>query len=140
MSRHLMQAITWALLLLSTVGLWAAEDEKRNSNAAEDRQAADRQASTKANEIADRIFYREAKFVQDLKTYTPMVETYIQDFKGDEQLGQVPNGDKYFIGRLIMNKGLENVSFQKRTKSLPSLILEKLDGFYKMNYVALGFM
>jgi hypothetical protein len=46
MSRHLMQAITRALLLLFTVGLWAAEDEKRSSNAVEDRQAADRQAST----------------------------------------------------------------------------------------------
>jgi hypothetical protein len=140
MTRHLIRGIAGALLLLSTVGLWAAEDEKPNSNTAENRLAADRQASAKANEIADRIFYREAKFVQDLKTYTPMVETYIQDFKGDEQLGQVPSGDKYFIGRLIMNKGMENVSFQKRTKSLPSLILEKLDGFYKMNYVALGFM
>ena len=106
-----------------------------NSNAAQDRQA-----SAKANEIADRIFYREAKFVQDLKPYTPMVETYIQNFKGDEELGQVPSSDKYFIGRLIMKKGMKDLSFQKNSKSFPSLILEKLDSFYKMNYVALGFM
>jgi Zn-dependent protease with chaperone function len=138
MSRHFMLGIAPVLLLLSTVGLWAADDVKANANLAEDREAADRRA--KADEMANRIFYREAKFVQDLKTYTPMVETYLQDFKGDEQLGQVPTGDKYFIGRLIMKKGLADLSFQKNTKSLPSLILEKLNGFYKMNYVALGFM
>src|SRR5579863_4616818 len=121
MSRHFMQGIALTLLLLSTVGLWAAEDAKPNSSVADDRQEAVRQASAKSSEIADRIFYREAKFVQDLKTYTPMVETYIQDFKSDEQLGQVPSGDKYFIGRLIMDKGLADLSFQKSKKSLPSL-------------------
>src|SRR5579863_10733570 len=140
MSRHFMQGIALTLLLLSTVGLWAAEDAKPNSSVADDRQEAVRQASAKSSEIADRIFYREAKFVQDLRPYTPMVETYIQDFKGDEQLGQVPSGDKYFIGRLLIKNGIENLSFQGNRKSLPTLILEKLNSFYKMNYVALGFM
>src|SRR6204780_532858 len=138
MSGHRMQIpkIALALLLFSAVG-WSAsssDDVQPNSTAVPEHPA------LKDNEMADRIFYREAKFIQDLKTYTPMVETYIQDFKGDEQLGQVPTGDKYFIGRLMMKKGLEDLSFQNSTKSLPSLILEKLNGFYKMNYVALGFM
>jgi Peptidase family M48 len=96
--------------------------------------------SDKADQIADRIFYREAKFVEDLKPYTPMVETYIQNFKSDEQLGQVPGSDKYFLGRMILKNGIEGVSFQATTRSVPSLILQKLDGFYKMNYVASGFM
>ena len=65
-----------------------------------------------------------------------MVETYIQNMKGDEELGQIPSTDKYFLGRLVMKKGIENVSFQKNTSSL----LQKLDGFYKMNYDAAGFM
>jgi hypothetical protein len=142
MSRHFMQRIALALLFLFTFSPWAteAEDEKPNSNRAQDRQVADRQAASKANEVAERIFYREAKFVQDLKPYTPMVETYIQDFRGDEQLGQVPSGDKYFIGRLRIKNGIENLSFQENRKALPTLILEKLNSFYKMNYVALGFM
>ncbi len=133
--RYGMQALTLALLLLSAVGLWASNDTPPNSKVAQDQQG-----SAKSNEIADRIFYREAKFVQDLKPYTPMVETYIQNFKGDDELGQVPSSDKYFIGRLIMKKGIEDLSFQKNRKSFPSLILEKLNSFYKMNYVALGFM
>lgn len=134
MDRHRMHAIALSLLLLTAVGVQAANRKHPDSTTAEDRQ------SDKSKEMADRIFYREAKFNQDLKSYTPMAETYIQDFKGDQELGQVPSSDKYFIGRLVMKNGIENVSFQNRSKSSPHFILEKLDSFYKMNYVALGFM
>lgn len=134
MVRHRMQAITLILTLSCSISLRASDDAPSGSQATQDPQAA------KAAELADRIFYREAKFVEDLKTYTPMVETYIQNFKNDDELGQVPVSDKYFIGRLIMKKGIQDVSFQENKKSGPSIILEKLDGFYKMNYVALGFM
>jgi Peptidase family M48 len=102
--------------------------------------AQDQQTSAREQEIAGRIFYREAKFVGDIKPFTPMVETYIQNYKRDQELGQVPSSDQYFIGRLIMKNGIEDLSFQKHTKSAGTLILEKLNGFYKMNYVAQGFM
>jgi hypothetical protein len=132
MSRRRPVAITAALLLFSSAALAASNTTQQSKQ--------DQQASDKANQVADRIFYREAKFVEDLKPYTPMVETYIQNFKSDEQLGQVPSSDKYFLGRMILKNGIEDVSFQTNTKSVPSLILQKLDGFYKMNYVASGFM
>lgn len=123
-----------SILLLTAVGLQAANRKHLDSTTVEDRQ------SDKSKEIADHIFYREAKFIQDLKSYTPMAETYIQDFKGDQELGQVPTSDKYFIGRLVMKNGIENLSFQKRPEPSSHFILEKLNSFYKMNYVALGFM
>jgi len=131
MGRYHTQVIALAVLLCAGSVLAAAKSKHSKEVQAE---------QTTNNETADRIFWRENKTIGDLKAYTPMVETYIQNFKGDQELGQVPNSDKYFIGRLVMKKGLENVSFQKDTRSLPSRILEKLDGFYKMNYVALGFM
>ena len=131
MSWNGMHVIVMTALLFSVVGVRAADDSQlRNSEAADEAEKA------KTNEIADQIFYREAKFVQDLKPLTPMVETYIQDMKGNEELGHVPSSDKYFIGRLVMKKGIENVSFQKNSSS----ILQKLDSFYKMNYDAAGFM
>ena len=134
MGRHRVQAIALSLLLLSAVGLQAANRKHPDSNTVQDGQA-----SEKSKEITDRIFYREAKFIQDLKSYSPMAETYIQEFNRDEELGQVPSSDKYFIGRLVMKNGIENLSFQNQ-KSSSRFILEKLNSFYKMNYVALGFM
>src|SRR5436305_526219 len=128
-----LKAITLTLLLFSGGALraWGGADSKS---------VPERQANTKAYELADHVFYREAKFIGDLKPYSPIVETYIQNFKGNQELGQVPSSDKYFIGRMLMKNGVEDVSFQKNSKSPGGMILEKLDGFYKMNYVALGFM
>lgn len=130
MTVHGRQAIVLTALLFSVVAARAADGPQGQTP-----EATQEAENAKANEIADRIFYREAKFVEDLKPFTPMVETYIQNMKGDVELGQVPSSDKYFIGRLLMKKGIENVSFQKNTSS----ILQKLNGFYKMNYDAAGF-
>lgn len=134
MGSHRIHAILLLFVFLSAVCSSAADDSRTNSASVKD------PADAKAQEIADRIFYREAKFVEDLKPYTPMVETYIQNYKPNVELGQLPNSDKYFLGRLTMKNGVEDVSFQKHTKSMGSTILEKLDGFYKMSYVPLGFM
>ena len=125
-------AIALSVLMLSAASLRASDSPQPDSKSSREREA-----QARADQIADRIFYREAKFVEDMKPYTPMVETYIQNFRPDDELGQLPSSDRYFLGRLTMKNGIEDVSFQKA--SSPN-ILEKLDSFYKMNYVALGFM
>ena len=131
MRRYRRQVLTLAIFLLAATGLWARKS--KHDSKFEEGQPVD-------NDTAARIFWRENKTIADLKAYSPIVETYIQNFKGDAELGQVPISDKYFIGRLIMKNGIEDVSFQKNTKSLPSRFLERLNNFYRMNYVALGFM
>src|SRR5450631_2015022 len=59
------------------------------------------------NQVVDRIISQEQAEMNSLKPYSPLVETYIQNLRGDKDLGAVPAGDKYFMGRAILTKGIE---------------------------------
>lgn len=123
------------LMLLLTLGmqLWAASDKTKNQP---------NSTNTPANPDAERIFYQEAKLVETMHKFTPMVETYIQNMKPDKELGSVPESDKYFLGRLVLNeKGIHNTAFEKNgPRSLLGRVLDRLNNFYKMSYLPGGFM
>ena len=59
------------------------------------------------DQIVDRIISTEQTEMHSLKPFTPLVETYIQNLKGDNNLGAVPAGDKYFLGRAVLAKGVD---------------------------------
>jgi len=59
------------------------------------------------DQVIDRIVARENAEVTALKQYNPLVETYIQNTRQDKELGLVPAGDKYFLSRADLAKGVE---------------------------------
>ena len=59
------------------------------------------------NQIVDRIVTTEQAEMNSLKPFTPLVETYIQNLRGDSNLGSVPAGDRYFLGRALFAKGVD---------------------------------
>jgi len=61
-------------------------------------------------EVVDRIIVNENHLNQEIRRYSPLVETYIQNQKPDSTLGFVPAGDKYFLGRADFSKGVNLVS------------------------------
>jgi len=67
------------------------------------------QARTMAD-VIDRVITNENRSIQQIRQYSPLVETYIQNLKADKDLGYVPAGDKYFLGRADFSKGVELVS------------------------------
>ncbi|HXY24277.1 MAG TPA: M48 family metalloprotease [Candidatus Acidoferrum sp.] len=67
------------------------------------------QARTMAD-VIDRVITNENRSIQQIRQYSPLVETYIQNLKTDKELGYVPAGDKYFLGRADFSKGVELVS------------------------------
>src|SRR5260370_13605004 len=69
--------------------------------------AANAQQPTKPSEVIDKILMQEQVEVQLLRQYSPLVETYIQFLRPDKELGAVPDGDKYFLGRAELAKGVE---------------------------------
>src|SRR5690348_295051 len=99
-------------------------------------------AQRSANDaIIESIFVREAKLVETMHKYTPLVETYIQNTKPNEELGDVPVSDRYFLGRLVLDKhGINDKTFDKKKVAMFTRVLDRLNSFFKMNYLPKGFM
>lgn len=51
---------------------------------------------------------REHQEVATLRHYSPIVETYIQDMRWDQQLGAVPEKDHYYLGVADLSRGVED--------------------------------
>jgi hypothetical protein len=62
--------------------------------------------------VVDRVLVRETENTKALRSYSPLVETYLQNMRPDKELGLVPYGDQYFLTRVGFNKTLEDLSFQ----------------------------
>ena len=58
-------------------------------------------------EVIDRVVVNENHLNQEIRKFSPLVETYIQNLKPDKELGYSPAGDKYFLGRAELSKGVE---------------------------------
>jgi hypothetical protein len=65
------------------------------------------ESSTTVTAVVDKIVAQEQAEVQMLRRYSPLVETYIQSVRPDKELGAVPDGDRYFLGRAELAKGVE---------------------------------
>ena len=61
-------------------------------------------------EVIDRVVVNENHLNQEIRKFSPLVETYIQNLKPDKALGFTPAGDKYFLGRADFSKGVNLVS------------------------------
>src|SRR5207245_10917599 len=63
------------------------------------------------NEVVDRVVEREHFFVAQMRHLRPMVETYLQYLKDDKEENTLPVQELYFLGRLDMTDGPEDISF-----------------------------
>src|SRR5206468_9199810 len=59
-----------------------------------------------AEQAIDRAIDREQVLVESMRTYRPVVETYFQNLRPDQDLGTQPAGDQYFLGRMDMSDGV----------------------------------
>ena len=121
------------LMMSYCMAAWAWRD---------DSEAATPAAAAPDQNVTERIFRQEAKLVDTMHGYAPMVETYIQRLKPDIDLWTVPDKDRYFLGRLVLDeKRLTNAAFKDHNKARFMMrVLDRLDGFYRINYHHLGFL
>ena len=121
------------LLLMSiSVAAWAINDSPETTAP----------APARGEVMAERIFQQEARLVDNMHNYTPLVETYIQRLKPDADLSTQPDKDRYFLGRLALGtKGPMSTAFNDNNKArFITRALDRLNSFYRINYGHLGFM
>jgi len=93
------------------------------------------------DDVIDRVITNENRANQQIKQYSPLVETYIQNLKPDKDLGYTPAGDKYFLGRVDFSKGVSLVSLTD-TNSKGKKIFGSVGNFFSfaMQFLPDGFL
>jgi Peptidase family M48 len=95
-------------------------------------------AAVTLNDVLDRVVQREHLFMAQMRHLHPMAETYLQDLKNDKAGNPVPVKDQYFLGRLDMSDGPEDVSFMGQP-GFGRRMLNKMTGVYALHFLPLGF-
>src|ERR1700681_1281257 len=95
-------------------------------------------AAITLNDVLDHVVQREHLFMAQMRHMHPLVETYLQDLKNDHAGNPVPVKDQYFLGRLDMSDGPEDVSFTGRA-GFGRRMLNKMTSIYSLHFLPLGF-
>jgi hypothetical protein len=98
-------------------------------------------AAASFDQVIDRAVEREHLFMAEMKHLHPLVETYLQNLKEDKELGApIPSSDVYFLGRLDMSEGTDDVAFTSPTTAgLGKRMLSKLSNEFAFKFYPLGF-
>src|SRR5271165_5589294 len=93
------------------------------------------------DQVIDRFVTNEQKLYGQMRNYSPLVETYIQNLKPDKDLGMVPAGDKYFLGRANFTKGVNLVPLND-TSSKGRKVVGSVGNFFSfaMQFLPDGFL
>ncbi len=128
------------------VGLLAAMTFMVNVAAAKPDRPVANAADQSTDPIAARIFSQEAKLAETMRGYSPLVETYIQNLKQDQDLGMVPQEDHYFLGRMVMSeKGIRDLTYTDPEKKgskggFFANLMPHFGSIFDMKYLPQGFM
>lgn len=71
-----------------------------------------RKLTATQSQLIDKAIAREKEVIKTVKERTPLVETYIQNMRPDDVLGQVPDGDEHFLTRVDFGKIIGSDNYQ----------------------------
>ncbi|MGC2170812.1 MAG: M48 family metalloprotease [Candidatus Sulfotelmatobacter sp.] len=95
---------------------------------------------TTMDQVVDRVIEREHALIKALSNRTPVVETYLQNLTADPQLGSVPSGDHYFLGRIDMGETVDRQDYLKQQdKGMEARLLGGFQKLFKVQYEPMGF-
>lgn len=138
-----LKILIFSLLAISSISSFSQDQDRPPDSSAPELQS--RPSPTPSNpqppqsfdQVLDRVVEREHFFMAQLRQLHPLVETYIQDLKNDSD-GPVPVKDHYFLGRVDMSNGPQDMSFMGQPK-LKERLISKFTNLYSMKFLPLGF-
>jgi len=127
----------WLFVLMLCTSVLATSSDMQSASATPTSPAA---SPLTADRVIDRFLQRESMLVQAMRKYHPLVETYYQSVRPDHDLGNVPSGDKYFLGRLDLTNGIEERFYTAETqRGLFSKLLSPVRQLYALDISPIGF-
>src|SRR5215469_11793432 len=148
----MMRSFSRVLILFIMTSLTVAAQQQLNENPSQPATANQpvsdipsqpaKEGLTQVSVIADYVFDQEARLVESMHHYTPLVETYIQNLKADPDFVTVPGSDRYFLGRFVLDqKGVGGRAFKDNNRSaFMYQVIDRLDSFFRMSYKHIGFL
>ena len=89
--------------------------------------------------VLDRILAQEQAEVGLVRQYSPLVETYIQYIRPDKATGDAPDGDRYFLGRAELSRGVDLMPLDKDT-DIKHKVLGGWPEFFTSQFLPRGFL
>ncbi|MGB6484442.1 MAG: hypothetical protein WBE86_13230 [Candidatus Acidiferrales bacterium] len=138
MGNRYILAVTLGLCLAGTSFAQTQPAQTANQPA-----ATPNQSTITEEQVISAILAREHQEVATLRHYSPIVETYVQDMRWDQQLGIVPEKDHYYLGVAGLSQGVEdrtmlpnaNAGFMHRLNPI-----KDLTSLLGNSYVPTGFL
>jgi hypothetical protein len=108
-----------ALFVATTLPAHAGAGILKGKKKKDDDLSTSRKPTAAQNALIDKAIAREKVVIKTVKDRAPLVETYIQNMKPDPVLGQVPDSDEHFLGRVEFSKviGDQTYAVNKETSS-----------------------
>jgi hypothetical protein len=97
------------------------------------------QSSLNIDQTVDRIVAAENREIATIRRYSPIIETYIQDMRADNELGSVPVKDHYFLGLVDFKKGVVDHSLLAKQKGTSGPFAH-FTQFFSTQYEPVGFL
>ncbi|GGG83380.1 hypothetical protein [Edaphobacter dinghuensis] len=131
--KHSTAGVLLALFVATTLPAGAAGFPHFGKNKQDTSVVSSRKLTPTENALIDKAIAREKVVIATLKQRAPLVETYLQNMKPDQVMGQVPESDQHFLGRVDFNNVIGNENYEKRSTSSGPLGFFKHSGSYITN-------
>jgi hypothetical protein len=126
-----------ALFVASTLPAQAGASLLHGKKKKDDDLSTSRKPNAAQNALIDQAIAREKVVIKTVKERAPLVETYIQNMKPDPLLGQVPDSDEHFLGRVEFSKVIGDQTYAVNKETSQGASGSKL-GFFKHSASFIG--